>query len=88
MDALYIGVDFHPHKQKVCYLKTSDGEIHLKELRHDLATVRQFYSQFTGKVVVGLEAGCSCRWFEKMLLELGHQMLIGDAREIRRLAPS
>jgi transposase len=88
MGTLYIGVDFHPHKQMVCYVDTSNGEVRRKELRHDLLKVREFYSMFKPEAVVGLEAGCNCRWFEKMLSQLGHKLLVGDAKEIRRLAPS
>jgi transposase len=88
MGTVYIGVDFHPHKQMICYVNTADGEIHRKELSHDLQKIRQFYSMFEPEAVVGLEAGCNCQWFEKMLSELGHKLLVGDAKEIRRLAPS
>jgi transposase len=50
--------------------------------------VREFYSQFTGAVVIGLEAGSPCRWFERMMNGLGHQVLFGDAKEIRLRARS
>jgi transposase len=86
--AVYIGNDFHPHQQTICYMDSADGEIHRCELKHDYSLVREFYSQFKGEVVIGLEAGNPCRWFEMMMSELGHQVLFGDAKEIRLLARS
>jgi transposase len=62
-----------------------DGELHHKELSHQDADVRQFYKQFSGEVVVGLEACGYTAWFEEMLEELGHQVWVGDAGEIHRL---
>ncbi len=37
-------------------------------------------------MVVGIEASGYSHWFEAMLLKLGHQVWVGDATEIRRLA--
>jgi transposase len=67
-------------------MDTSDGELHQQDLHHQKDDIRAFYSQFSGDVIVGLEAGGYSRWFEQLLDGLGHQVLIGDATEIRRLA--
>ena len=83
---VYCGVDFHARLQTVSFLDTSDGELHQQDLHHQKDDIRAFYSQFSGEVIVGLEASAYSRWFEQMLEELGHQVLIGDAAEIRRLA--
>ena len=88
---VYIGVDFHARQQTISYLTTEDGEIHRLRLDHDLEDprqqrVREFYSQFTGEVIVGFEAGGYSQWFEALLEQLGHQAWIGDAHQIRRLA--
>ena len=48
--------------------------------------MRSFYSQFTGEVIVGMEACGYTTWFEELMEELGHTILIGDAAEIRRRA--
>jgi transposase len=48
--------------------------------------VRTFYQQFSGRVVVGLEASGYSPWFEQMLEDLGHEVWLGDATEIRRRA--
>lgn len=57
------------------------------ELKHqNQAELRTFYSQFSGPVLVGLEASGYSPWFEQMLEELGHEVWLGDASEIRRRA--
>jgi transposase len=53
---------------------------------HNQAELRAFYGQFSGPVLVGLEASGYSPWFEQMLEELGHEVWLGDAIEIRRRA--
>ena len=87
MDRIYIGVDFHARQQTLCYLTTESGEIQLHELKHqDKGAVRNFYAQFNGHVIVGLEASGYSPWFERLLEELGCEIWLGNATEIRRRA--
>ncbi len=87
MDTIYIGVDFHARQQTVCYLKIETGELVRIELKHqNKDEVRVFYAQFSGRVIVGLEASGYSPWFEKLLESLGHEVWMGDATEIRRRA--
>jgi transposase len=87
MDAIYIGVDFHARQQTICYLTTDGGEITTHQLKHqDKGEVRAFYAQFTGQVIVGLEASGYSPWFEELLSELGCEVWLGHATEIRRRA--
>src|SRR5918999_1001701 len=87
MQRIYIGVDFHARQQTICYLKTETGELVTSELQHqDKAAVRTFYEQFAGHVTVGLEASGYSPWFERMLEELGFEIWLGHATEIRRRA--
>src|SRR6266436_6968946 len=87
METIYIGVDFHARQQTICYLKTETGELVTCELRHqDKQKVRAFYAQFHGQVIVGLEASGYSPWFERMLEELGCEVWLGHATEIRRRA--
>src|SRR5262252_694885 len=88
---VYIAVDFHARQQTISYLTTEDGEIQRLRLEHAPddprhENVRAFYSQFEGEVIVGLESGGYSRWFEDMLEDLGHEVWIGDAKQIRLLA--
>src|SRR5881394_2840500 len=87
MDTIYIGVDFHARQQTICYLKTETGELVTCELKHqDKQKVRAFYAQFHGQVIVGLEASGYSPWFERLLEELGCEVWLGHATEIRRRA--
>lgn len=87
MQKIYIGVDFHARQQTICYLTTDTGELLLHQLKHqDKAAVRAFYAQFIGQVIVGLEASGYSPWFERMLEELGCEIWLGNATEIRRRA--
>src|SRR5690349_21800369 len=87
MAPIYIGVDFHARQQTICYLKTETGELVIRELQHaDKEQVRAFYQQFPVPVVVGLEAGGYSPWFEALLEQLGGEVWLGHATEIRRRA--
>jgi len=87
MNTIYIGVDFHARQQTICYLTTEGGELLCCELKHqDKNEVRAFYAQFHGRVIIGLEASGYSPWFEQLLEELGHEVWLGDATEIRRRA--
>jgi transposase len=84
---VYCGVDFHARQQTICCLTTEDGVITSHELKHDnKKAVRDFYAQLPAPVLVGLEAGGYSLWFEQLLEELGHEIWLGDASEIRRCA--
>jgi transposase len=87
MNTIYIGVDFHARQQTICYLKTETGELVTCELKHqDKEQVRAFYQQFPGHVIIGLEASGYSPWFEAMLEQLGCEVWLGHATEIRRRA--
>ena len=87
MQRIYIGVDFHARQQTICYLKTETGELVIAELKHqDKEQVRAFYQQFPGPVIVGLEASGYSPWFEALLEQLGCEVWLGHATEIRRRA--
>lgn len=83
---LYIGVDIHARQQTLSYLDTEDGTTGQMELQHERDDVKEFYSKFQGEVIVGIEACGYTNWFEELIEQLGHKLLVGDAAEIRRLA--
>src|SRR5690348_478955 len=87
VEKIYIGVDFHARQQTICYLKTETGELVITELKHQpREPVRAFYQQFQGLVIVGLEASGYSPWFEALLEQLGCEVWLGHATEIRRRA--
>jgi transposase len=83
---LYIGVDIHARQQTLSYLDTSDGTTGQVEILHERDDIREYYSQFEGEVIIGIEACGYTNWFEELMEELGHKLVVGDAAEIRRLA--
>lgn len=87
---VYIGCDFHPHKQTVAWCDTSDAEVRIESFEHaDRERLRNFYLQFAPqRATVGVEASGGITWFEALVGEAGHQLLVGDATRIRKMAPS
>ena len=83
---LYIGVDIHARQQTVSFLDTADGTTGQVVLEHEGDDIKGFYGQFHGEVIIGIEACGYTNWFEELMEQLGHQLLVGDAAEIRRLA--
>jgi transposase len=84
---VYCGVDFHARQQTVCYCDTADGEVKFSELKHNREEIVAFYGSLKGEVIVAIEATGYSRWFEELILGLGHQLLFGNPTLIRRRAP-
>src|SRR5258707_14031341 len=84
---VYCGVDFHAGQQTISYCDSADGEIHQCELMHQANQVREFYAQFQGEVIVGLEASGYSTGFEELLESMHHKVWLGNPAEVRRKAP-
>jgi transposase len=85
---LYIGVDFHPHQQTASWCDTATGETESVDLAHNLEVVRKFYESFTEPAIIGIEASTRAAWFENMLSETRHTLLVGNPVLIRKRATS
>lgn len=83
---VYCDVNFHARQQSICFCDSAGEASRIAELHHDRDDIRGFYSQFTGEVVVGIEASGYSSWFVELLEGLGHRVLVGNAAEIRRRA--
>jgi len=80
---LIIGCDFHPSFQQVAIFDKRTGEVQEKRLQHR-AEAEQFYRSLAGQEVrVGMEACGHYPWFERLLGELGQELWLGDASQIR-----
>jgi transposase len=80
---LIIGCDYHPGFQQIAFVDTETGECGERRLTH-LDEAEQFYRGLKERSVrVGMEASGHARWFERLLNELGFELWIGDAAEIR-----
>jgi len=59
------------------------GEYTRKKLPHAWGEAAEFYRSWQGEVRVGIEATGSTRWSERLLEELGQELIMGDAAKIR-----
>ena len=80
-----IGCDLHTRYQQVAMLDQETGELVERRLEHESGEARAFYASLEGAVRVGIEATGHTRWFERMLGEMGHELWIGDAAQIRAM---
>lgn len=85
---LYTGVDFHPHQQTVAWCDTKTGETETIDLLHDMEQVRKFYNSLPEPAIIGIEASTRAAWFENMLFETKHTLLVGNPVLIRKRATS
>jgi len=78
-----VGCDLHTRYQQIAMLEEETGELIERRLEHASGQARGFYAGLEAPVRVGIEATGHTRWFEGMLAELGHELWIGDAAQIR-----
>jgi len=84
---MIIGCDFHPRFQQIAYLDQETGEYGEYRLSHP-EEAGQFYRSLAGRRVrIGTEATGNFRWFRRLIEELGHEFLLGDASAIRAACP-
>jgi transposase len=79
---MIIGCDFHPSWQQVSWLNTETGEAGEK-LVHGTGEAKRFYQQLAAPVLIGMEATGNSQWFVELVEDVGHQIWIGDAAQIR-----
>jgi transposase len=82
---LIIGCDYHPSVQQIAMVDTETGDYSEHRLKHSDGEAEKFYRDLKLRAVkarVGLEATGHRRWFERLLMELGFEMWIGDAAQI------
>jgi transposase len=78
-----IGCDFHPGWQMISWLDTETGDTGERKLMHASGEARQFYQGLRGPVRVGVESTGNSHWFVDMVTEMGHEVWVGDAAQIR-----
>ena len=78
-----VGCDFHPSWQQVAWMDTETGETAERKLEHSAGEARVFYSTLPVPTLIGVEATGNCQWFLDLMMELGHQVWVGDAAQIR-----
>ena len=80
---LIIGCDFHPSWEQVAWLDSETGESGEQKLVHEAGEAERFYRQVPTPALIGLEATGNSHWLVDRLAELGHEVWIGDAAQIR-----
>ena len=83
---IIIGVDYHPSDQYIAFVDTETGEGDERRLNHSDKEAEKFYRELAAREVsvrVGMEATGYSRWFERLLAELGIEVWIGNAAEIK-----
>lgn len=78
-----IGCDFHPSWQQIAWLNTETGETGTQKLVHAIGDAQRFYPSLPEPALIGIEATGNRQWFIEMVEDLGHEIWIGDAAQIR-----
>jgi transposase len=84
---LIIGCDFHSRFQQIALLDSETGEVTERRLDHESGEAQTFYAGLKEPALVGMESMGYTQWFEELLAELGHELVVGDAAKIRAKEP-
>jgi transposase len=80
---MIIGCDFHPSWQQIAWLDSATGETGERKLVHASGDAKQFYQQLAAPALIGIEATGNSQWFIELVEDLGHEIWVGDAAQIR-----
>jgi transposase len=64
-------------------METETGECGEQKLEHAGGEAERFYRALGKPALIGMEATGNCHWLVDLLGELGHELLVGDAAQIR-----
>lgn len=78
-----VGCDFHPSWQQIAVLDVETGEITEHKLINENGEAERFYRALPVPSLVGLEACGNSQWLIELLEQLGHEVWVGDAAQIR-----
>lgn len=82
---IIIGCDFHPSWQQVAWLDTETGETEERRLVHAAGEAERFYRQWPAPALIGMESTGNCHWLIDLLIQLGHEVWVGDAAQMRAM---
>jgi transposase len=82
---ILVGCDFHSRYQQIASVDTETGHLVERRLEHETGEARVFYQTLPAPARVGVEATGNFQWFSRLLAELGHELLVGDAAKIRAM---
>ncbi len=78
-----VGCDFHPKWQQVAIFDAATGEIVERKLVNGNGEAEQFYRSLPVPSLIGVESCGNSQWFVELVEQLGHEVWIGDAAQIR-----
>jgi transposase len=84
---IIIGCDLHTRTQQIAMLDTETGEVVERRLEQEDGEAKRFYEGLKEAALVGIESTGYALWFQEMLAELGHELVVGDAAKIRAMNP-
>jgi transposase len=82
---ILVGCDFHSRYQQIACVDTETADLIEKRLEHENGEARAFYGSLPVPARVGVESTAYLQWFGRMLAELGHELVVGDAAKIRAM---
>jgi transposase len=82
---ILVGCDFHSRYQQIASVDTETGDLVEKRLEHEKGEAREFYRALPAPARIGVEATGHWQWFSRLLAELGHEVLVGEAAKIRAM---
>ena len=85
---IIIGCDLHTRRQQIAMLDRETGEVVERCLEHENGEAKRFYEGLKAAALVGIESTGFALWFQAMLSELGHELVVGDAAKIRACGAS
>jgi transposase len=80
---IIVGCDFHPAWQQVAIFDAASGEIAERKLINGNGEAEQFYRSLPVPSIIGMESCGNSQWFIDLLQQLGQEVWIGDAAQIR-----
>ena len=78
-----VGCDFHPRWQQVAIFDATSGKLVERKLVNGNGEAEQFYRSLPVPSLVGLESCGNSQWFLELMEQLGHEVWVGDAAQIR-----
>jgi len=78
-----IGCDFHPEWQQVSFLDCQSGEVGQRKLVNGNGEAERFYRGLPVPSLIGMESCGNSQWLVDRLQQLGHEVWVGDAAQIR-----
>jgi transposase len=78
-----VGLDFHPGWQQIAVFDPETRELQTHKLSNRSGEAERFSRRLPSPSLIGLEASSNSQSFEDLLRELGHEVWIGDAAQVR-----